>query len=189
MPSVLSSKSGRAPVIATIGRYHKTASCIHDDGRDALVARHAGSEKEPAVQRASERVQAFFDQYESNIGGSDPAAIAAQYGDSFVFAGPQGAQAVRRDDFVKVLPKRQAFVTSAGLQSTSLVALEEASVDDRCVLVKAQWRLQFGSATAPVSALDVSSTYLLQQQPDGLRIVFQLDHDDLMKRVEELGLV
>jgi hypothetical protein len=126
------------------------------------------------VQRASERVQAFFDQ---------------QYGESFVFAGPQGAQAVKRDDLVKALPKRQSFFKSAGLRSSSVVGLEEASVDDRCVLVKAQWRLQFGSATAPVSALDVFSTYLLQQQPDGLRIVFQLDHDDLTKRVQELGLV
>jgi len=141
------------------------------------------------VQRASERVRSFFDQYESNIAGSDPTAIAAQYGESFVFAGPQGTQAVRRDDFVKVLPKRQALVKSAGLQSSSLVTLEEASFDDRCVLVKAQWRLQFGSATAPVSALDLCATYLLQQQPDGLRIVFQLDHDDLTKRVQELGLV
>jgi ketosteroid isomerase-like protein len=141
------------------------------------------------VQPASERVKAFFDQFESNIGGSDPVAIAAQYGESFVFAGPQGAQAVRRDDFVKVLPKRQGFFKSVGLRSSRVVALEEASFDDRCVLVKAQWRMQFGSAAAPVSDLDLFATYLLQQQSDGLRIVFQLDHDDLTKRVQELGLV
>src|SRR5499426_1766956 len=139
------------------------------------------------MQRGSERVKAFFDQYELNIGGADPAAIAAQYGESFVFAGPQGTQGVRRDDFVKVLPKRQAFFKSVGLRSSRVVALEEASFDDRCVLVKAQWRLQFGAA-APVSDLDLFATYLLQQQPDGLRIVFQLDHDDLTKRVQELGL-
>src|SRR5262245_39931046 len=141
------------------------------------------------MQGASERVKAFFDQYEANIGRSDPAAIAAQYGESFVFAGPQGVQAVRRDDFVKVLPKRQGFFKSVGLRSSRVVALEEASFDDRCVLVKAQWRLQFESAAAPVSDLDLVATYLLQQQPDGLRIVFQLDHDDLTKRVQELGLV
>src|SRR5262245_44450858 len=149
----------------------------------------AGCEKEAAVQGASERITAFFDKYESNIGGSDLAAIAAQYGESFVFSGPQGTQTVRRDDFVKVLPKRQYFFKSIGLRSSRVVALEEASVDDRCVLVKAQWRLQFGTTAAPTSVLDVSATYLLQQQPDGLRIVFQLDHDDLTKRVQELGLV
>jgi len=141
------------------------------------------------VQPASERVTAFFAQYESNISGSDPAAMAAQYGESFLFAGPQGAQAVRRSDLVKVLPTRQGFFKSAGLRSSRVVALEEASVDDRCVLVKAQWRMQFGSAAAPATDLDLFATYLLQQQPDGLRIVFQLDHDDMMKRVQELGLV
>jgi len=140
------------------------------------------------VQHATERVKAFFDQYEANLGGSDLAAIAAQYGESFVFAGPQGTQAVRRDDFVKVLPRRQEFFKSIGLRSSRVLALESAGFDGRCVLVKAQWRLQFES-TAPVSDLDLFATYLLQQQPDGLRIVFQLDHDDLTKRVHDLGLV
>jgi len=141
------------------------------------------------VPQASERVKAFFDQYQSSIGGWDPGAIAAQYGDSFIFAGPQGTQAVKRDDFVKVLPKRHGFFKSAGLRSSTLVALDETSVDDRCVLVRARWRMTFERAAAPASDVDVSATYLLQQQPDGLRIVFQLDHDDLTKRVQELGLV
>jgi ketosteroid isomerase-like protein len=138
------------------------------------------------VQGVSERVKAFFDEYAANIAGSDPVAIAAQYGDSFVFAGPQGTQAVKRDDFVKVLPKRQAFVKSAGLRSSTVMALEEARVDNRCVLAKVQWRLQFESPAAPATALDLFATYLLQQQADGLRIVFQLDYDDLTKRVQEL---
>lgn len=140
------------------------------------------------MQQATERVKQFFDQYESNLSRSDVAAIAAQYGESFVFAGPQGTQAVRRDDFINVLPKRQGFFKSVGLRSSTVIALEETGFDGRCVLVKAHWRLQFASTQAPISALDVVSTYLLQQQPDGLRIVFQLDHDDLTKRVQELGL-
>ena len=140
------------------------------------------------MQRASERVKTFFDQYELNIGGSDPAGIAAQYGDSFVFAGPQGTQAVKRDDFVKVLPKRQGFFKSAGLRSSTVLALEETTVDDSCVLVKAQWRLRFEPASMPASDIDVSAMYLLQQYPDGLRIVVQRDYDDLTKRVQELGL-
>jgi hypothetical protein len=137
---------------------------------------------------ASARVRTFFDQFESSIAGSDPAAMAAQYGESFMFAGPQGVQAVRRDDLVKVLPKRQSYFKSLGLRSSRVVGLEEASVDERSVLVKAQWRMQFGSEAAAVSELDVFSTYLLHEQPDGLRIVFQLDHDDLSKRVQQLGL-
>ena len=140
------------------------------------------------MQAASQRVKAFFDQYELNIGEWDPAAMASQYGETFVFAGPQGTQAVKRDDFVKVLPKRHGFFKSVGLQSSTVVSLQEASVDDRCVLVKAHWRMKFDATGAHASDVDVSTTYLLQQQPDGLRIVFQLDHDDLTKRVQELGL-
>jgi len=140
------------------------------------------------MQQVTGRVKTFFDQYESNLGASDPTATAGQYGESFIFSGPQGTQAVKKDDFVKVLPKRQGYFHSLGLRSSRVVALEEASVDDRCVLVKAQWRLQFGSAPAAGRDLDVVATYLLQEHPDGLRIVFQMDHDDLTKRVHELGL-
>jgi len=124
-----------------------------------------------------------------NIAESDPAVIAAQYGESFVFSGPQGTHAVKRDDFVKVLPKRQGFFKSVGLRSSTLVTLEETSVDDCCVLVKAQWRLKFEPVSKPACDLDVSATYLLQQDPAGLRIVFQRDYDDLTRRVQELGLV
>lgn len=141
------------------------------------------------MQRASERVKTFFDQYELNIAGSDPVVLAAQYGDSFVFAGPQGTQAVKRDDFVKVLPKRQGFFKAVGLRLSTIVALEEASLDDCCVLVKAQWRLRFEPTAMPATDVDVSALYLLQQDPNGLRIVFQRDYDDLTKRVQELGLV
>src|SRR5258708_5163182 len=137
------------------------------------------------MPQASERVKAFFATYESNIGGADPATIAAQYGESFVFAGPQGTQAVKRDDFVRVLPKRQAFFTSLGLRSSRVVSLVEASVDDRCVLVRAQWKIAFEAAGAAVGG---SSTYFLPGPPGGLRIVFSLDHDDLTKRVQQLGL-
>ncbi len=141
------------------------------------------------MQRASEPVKAFFDQYELNIRGSDHAAIAALYGESFVFAGPQGTQAVKRDDFIKVLPKRQRFFTSAGLRSSTIVALEETRVDDCWVLVKVRWRLTFEPTSKPAADVDVSTMYLLQQYPDGLRIVFQWDYDDLTKHVQELGLV
>ena len=141
------------------------------------------------MQPVSERVKAFFDQYELNIGGSDPTAIAAQYGEAFVFAGPQGTQAVKRDDFVKVLPKRQGFFRSVGLRSSTVAALEETRIDDGWVLVKAQWRLTFEPIAMPASDIDVSAMYLLQQCPDGFQIVFQRDYDDLTKRVQEFGLV
>ena len=107
------------------------------------------------MQQASARVRTFFDQYESSVAGSDATATAAQYGESFIFAGPQGNQAVRREDLVKVLPKRQDFFKSLGLRSSRVIGLEEASVDERCVLVKVQWRMQLGSDATAVSELDV----------------------------------
>jgi hypothetical protein len=41
----------------------------------------------------------------------------------------------------------------------------------------------------PPILAEISATYILYQQEDVLRIVFQLDHKDLMKWVQDLGLL
>ena len=138
------------------------------------------------MPEVSERVTKFFGEFEANLAASDPDTIAALYAESFIFAGPERVQAVRRDDLAKVLPKRQGYFKSLGLRSSRVVGLEEAGVDGQCVLVKATWRMRFGAGDEPGSEVEVSSTYLLRQQPDGLRIVFQLDHDDLARRAGHL---
>jgi hypothetical protein len=40
------------------------------------------------------------------------AFLGSAYGNAFVFAGPGGVQAVKRDDFLKMVPKRAAFFRS-----------------------------------------------------------------------------
>ena len=140
------------------------------------------------MQETTAGVKAFFEQYEKNVGGCDPTLVAAQYGESFVFAGPQGTQAVKRDDFLKVIPKRQEFFKAAGLRSSRIQRLEEAGIDDSCVMVKAYWRMQFEHPRTGLAEIDVSTTYVLHRRAEGLRIVFQLDHDDLLQRTRDLGL-
>src|SRR5262245_61169881 len=106
-----------------------------------------------------------------------------------IFAGPEGTQAIKKDDFLKVLPRRQEFVKAAGLTSYKIQQLEENRLDEHYVLVRADWLMQFDTGTKQPIVEGLSATYLLYQQADNLQIVFQLDHQDLMKRIQALGLV
>src|SRR5262245_44587169 len=134
----------------------------------------------------SDIVRNFFEEYERSIKASDsegaPEFIASLYSDSFMFAGPQGAQTVKKEDFLKALPKRQWFFKSIGLTSTTIQSLEETRLDDNYVMVKAYWNMRFEKEAGQPIIAETSATYILCQEESSLRIVFQLDHQDFMKR-------
>ena len=141
------------------------------------------------MSQISEIVNAFFAAYEQHIKASMPDQIAVQYADSFMFAGPHGTQAVRKEDFLKVLPKREGFFKAIGLSSTTMQSVETVPLADNYLLAKVTWQMRFEKEGAQPILDENLATYILQQQEDALQIVFQLDHQDLMQRVAELGLL
>jgi hypothetical protein len=56
-------------------------------------------------------------------------------------------------------------------------------------MVKTYWNLRFEKGQEQPVVDETCATYILSRQEDSLRIVFQLDHQDLMKRVQDLGLL
>ena len=141
------------------------------------------------MEQVSDLVRTFFENYEKSGDGTDPKMIASQYGDTFMFGGPQGVQAVKKDEFLQSLPKREGFFKAAGLTESRIQSLEETRLDENYLMVKVGWNIRFEKhARQPVDA-EISTTYVLFQQGSLLQIVFQLDHQDFMKRVQELGLL
>ena len=141
------------------------------------------------MAEASGPVRAFFEAYASATDSTDPAFFTTAYGDTFMFAGPATVQAVKRDDFLKVVPKRRAFFAALGLTASDVRGLEETRLDERHLLVKAHWTFRFEKDPARPIIEEGAATYILRRQDDRLQIVFQLDHQDLTKRVQELGLL
>lgn len=141
------------------------------------------------MEGVSPAVKRFFDEYERNMATNNLASLAAQYGDTFMFAGPQGAQAVKKEDFLRVLPKRDEVFKAIGLQSSQIISLYEAHLDERYIQVKVGWKMRFVKNPDRHIESENRATYILFRQEDTLKIVFQLDHQDLMKRVQELGLL
>ena len=130
-------------------------------------------------------VEDFFRRYEQANHDFDLPLIATLYADTFMFGNPQGVQAIKKDDFVKVLPRRKDFMKAAGLLSSRVDSVETSALDSKYILVKTVWNLSFRATGGNVTR-KTSATYVLSASGDSFEIVFQLDHQDLMKTVQEL---
>jgi hypothetical protein len=61
-------------------------------------------------------------------------------------------------------------------------------LDSKYALAKAVWKMRFERGTGQPVDSQNSATYILSAACDSFQIVFQIDHQDLTKRVQDLGL-
>ena len=125
-------------------------------------------------------VKDFLERFERANACSDWAAIGKLYADTFMFGGVKGVQVVRKDDFLKLVPKRKAHFVSLGLSETQLQTVAASAIDTKYVLAKATWKMTVRHLTGVRKQVDTFATYVLERQEVGsLSIVFQIDHQDL----------
>jgi hypothetical protein len=105
-----------------------------------------------------------------------------------MFANPQRIQPIRKEDFVKVLPRREELFRSLGLTSSTVESLEAKNLDAKYVLAKVNWKMRFERETEQLTESQNSATYILSDSGDTFQIVFQIDHQDLIQRVRDMGL-
>lgn len=131
------------------------------------------------------RVKGFFLQYEKANSSSDVSGISALYADTFMFGGPNGVQAINKEDFLKMVPQRKAYFSSMGLSETQLSTVEATPLDSRYLEANVAWRMKIQQPSHN-RTLDTFATYILMRgDGDGLLIVFQIDHQDLASVVKE----
>ena len=128
----------------------------------------------------------FFRLYEQVNNDFDVQLISNLYADIFMFASPQGAQAVKKEDFVKILPRRKEFMKAAGLMSSRVDSIEATTLDSKYVLVKTVWNMRIQAPNGDEVTRKTSATYILSTTQDSFEIVFQVDHQDLAKTVQDL---
>jgi ketosteroid isomerase-like protein len=132
-------------------------------------------------------VEEFFRRYEHANNDFDVPSIAKLYADTFMFGNPQGVQAVKKEDFVKLLPRRKEFMKTAGLVSSRVDSVEASALDSKYNLVKTVWNMQFRANQGAEVVRKTAATYVLSATGDSFEIVCQLDHQDLMKIVHDLS--
>ena len=127
-----------------------------------------------------QQVKDFLERYERASAYSDMAGIGRLYADTFMFGGAKGVQAVRKEDFLKVVPRMKAHFASLGLSETELQTLEVSAIDAKYLVAKAGWKMTVRHLTGDRKQVDAFATYILEQKEGGrLSIVFQIDHQDL----------
>jgi len=125
------------------------------------------------------RVEAFFHEYEAANSSLDVTRIGNLYAELFLFGGPNGVQAVKKEDFLKVVPKMKAHFGSLGLKRTRLSSVEGTEITSRYLLAKVKWTMTIENSGSE-NDVEAAATYVLEcRGADALRIVFQIDHQDL----------
>jgi len=133
-------------------------------------------------------VKSFFTRYEAANSIFDVEQIADCYAEVFMFGGPDGVRCVKKEDFLKVLPRRKEFFRSRGLVSSSIDSLTASSLDARYTLVKVVWKMRFERNASEPMYSENAASYVLSESNGPLQIVFQIDHQDLTKKVHEMGM-
>lgn len=130
----------------------------------------------------------FLRKYETAIAGPDSSAISALYADVFLFGAPQGTQPITKDDFLQIVPKRKRWFASIGSVESKGALIEERSLDSKYLLVKTKWTMTFEKTGRPKRNIDTFATYILEWHGEAAKIVFQIDHQELTAKVNELEL-
>lgn len=130
-------------------------------------------------------IRSFFETFQHNNAADDIDAVVAQYADPFLHADPSAARTVRTNDLKAALPKRKALFKSIGSKSTTLLSFEEQELDKLHVLVRTQWRWDFGDK----GDVTLPSTFILRRNGDSLSIVFYLNPYDIMAVLRDRGLL
>jgi ketosteroid isomerase-like protein len=136
-------------------------------------------------EQVDQGVEECFLQYEEGTSSSDVSGISALYADIFMFGGPNGVQAVNKEDFLKVVPKMKAYFSSMGLTETQLGSVEATSLDSKYLFAKVEWKMRLQNSSGS-RTLETFATYILVRgNGDALSIAFQIDHQDLASMIKE----
>ena len=133
-------------------------------------------------------LQQFLSAYAQHTAASNIPALVAQFADTFLFAGPTGAQCVHSADFARALPRRVELFASLGCQPAELISLEESPVDTRYALVRTTWRFTFVRPQNDPETIDSDSIFLIDAGSDPFRILLYLTPHDIMDTLRQRGI-
>ena len=124
---------------------------------------------------------AFFADFENASRHGDWSRYGDLFLPDFLSADPTSIGVVARSTLIAFLPHRKAIFERADATGTRLVDLQVDRLDERHVLAKTRWDVEFSSEHGPVV---LRSTFLLRRE-DRWRIALYLNHANLL---ELLGL-
>jgi hypothetical protein len=114
--------------------------------------------------------------------------IASFYAENFLFGQPQGAHMVPKTGFLNLLPKRKEYFQTTGLKSSKIHSLDIKELAENYKEVTLEWKMHFEKDNKKIDSI-AKTTYILYKKNKSYEIIVQIDHQDLMEKVRELGLL
>ena len=141
------------------------------------------------MNQASAAIQKFFAEFEQRSNSFEN-ELALQFSDPFMAADPDGGiQVVKRDDFIAGIAKRQQFFQSIGFQFIKILSIDETRLNDHYIMAKVQVLMRFEKHSGQLADLQDYTTYILFVKDDSPIIVFYLTHANLIKIMQDNGLL
>src|SRR5579864_874854 len=122
------------------------------------------------------KVKSFFTHFEAANAIFDLEQIAACYAEVFMFGGPESVHCVKKEDYLKVLPRRKEFFRSRGLLASNIDSLAASTLDSKYTLVKVVLKMRFDRSAGEAVNSQNTASYILSRANDRFEIVFQIDH-------------
>lgn len=135
----------------------------------------------------NEDVRKLFAEYEKLFDALDVAGQARFFADSFISAGPHGAIAQSKAEFLKMAEQAAAFYKSVGQTSAKILSIEEIPISDKYSLVRVHWAATFQKTGTKTVEFDVS--YVVQRMGEEPKIILFITHQNEQQAMNELGLL
>ncbi|MBV9229362.1 MAG: nuclear transport factor 2 family protein [Chloroflexi bacterium] len=138
------------------------------------------------MNQVSDKIRAFFEEFERANNAFDPDLLASLVGDPLVGADPNGVvQAISKKDYLAGTAKSQQYLQSLGFQFVKVVPVEEISLSEHYMMVKTKGTMRLEKIKGQPIDLVHDATYILFIKDSKPQIVFALSHEDPMKMAQE----
>ena len=132
-------------------------------------------------------IKNLFEEYEKAFNALDIAKSAQFFSDTFISAGPKGAIAQNKSEFLKMADKAAGFYKSVGQTGAKILSMKETPISDEYSMVTVHWGVTFQKLGDKPVEFDVS--YFLQNTSPKPQIIMFIAHQDEQEAMKELGLL
>ena len=135
----------------------------------------------------TQSLTSFFATFQQNSDHGTQAEALAQFAETFLAAGPDGAKAVPATLFGPALAKRKELFTRLGSRGSELVSLVETPLGARYTLARTRWRMTFVRPDLPKQQIEVDSSFLIDTETQ--QILVYLAHQDIFAILRQRGIL
>ena len=134
-----------------------------------------------------ESTKRLFAEYEEAFSALDMEKSAGFFAETFISAGPRGAIAQSKSEYLRLGRQAAEFYRQVGQTSARILLSDETPISNEYSMVKVHWGVTFKKTGDKLIEFDVS--YFVQKNGSERRIVMFIAHQDEQLAMQELGLI